>query len=213
MKTRYFFFAVAIAFVMLLGYAAKTQAAESEPDVIHIDEDCKLIKLPQAEVKPPQMTKRKPKPFLVQHLKPPAPTASAPIKAKKKKRKPLYKKDIPDEYELECDETPPLLTRLVPPPDVPSEPAEPLPLLPEPVPDALPFPPLYVVPEVPTGEPEPTFAGPGYFPPSYGPPGVFLPPARPPVRLPPVTAVPEPHTWLLLLAGVACLVWRKRNLR
>jgi hypothetical protein len=112
-------------------------------------------------------------------------------------RKPLFKKDVPVDWELNCEEPEPPFTLL--PPEEPDAPIS--------VPDFAFEPPDVPVPVVPGVEaPEPCgcFGG---APPSYG-----APPFGPALYTfggPPVRPVPEPGTWVLMLAGLGLVVRRR----
>ncbi len=103
-----------------------------------------------------------------------------------------------------------LVTRLAPPERAapPSAPVEP----PFDAPVAL-VPPLVELPPiVDLTPPAPTFESGGppvWWPPTY----VFVPPAAPyipPIFVPPTAAIPEPSTWVLIVAGVAAIAARRR---
>lgn len=205
--------------VCLFIFAAREAgAAEVEPDIIVLDDSCRLIKKPVA------VTKAKKSNFVVQFRKPkpppaakaasaPEPAAAAPVA----KRKPTVKRKsvlppsiaaVPADYELNCDESTPFrpLASVLPPPD------ESAPFTPVPIAENEPSPPILEMTVTPlppieyevTGEPPPVYV---LLPPSVyiGPPAVVYVPVAP------VPAVPEPELWALFLAGLGAVLFITRR--
>lgn len=109
-----------------------------------------------------------------------------------------------------------LVTRLVPRAAPPVAEVPPVFELPVEPPGAIPSDPPAEWPPINTGVPETFEEGSGppaqWWPPVYvyGPPSIVFVPG-PPIVVPPVPAIPEPSTWLLMVLGVAALSIRARR--